>query len=441
MNGQSKGFAVVTVGSELSFRALMDKLPKKDLHGQAPVVTYYSKHHLNQFEAAARKDMPGGGIPGSDQIQPGGLNPMRGQGRNMPPPPGGVVPGLPLARPGSGPGILPRPGGLPGAPGPYQPGMIPAPGAQVSRPGMVPVPRPPVGMQPSPRPQTGMLPGSTGMVSRTGAPGMVPNLNGQGLIRQPPPPNAQHRMAPPQVGGQGPPQPPRQEWNQDRNQYQPQRGLNQPFGGMGGSNGLYPTPQGHHPPPPPPHHAHPQHAHHGHEGGGGFFSRAQVQQPHDQRQEAFLGAGQLSEDELQETMEKNRSISSSAITKAVADATSGDFRSAIETLVRAISLISNSKIGSDERSRFLISSLQDTLKGIEDKQYQRQTSSRDRDHHRSARSSSRDRDSRERTRRSRSRDSRDRESTRRRDKHRHRSRSRDRRDYYDDSRSYHRSRH
>ena len=45
-----------------------------------------------------------------------------------------------------------------------------------------------------------------------------------------------------------------------------------------------------------------------------------------------------------------------------------------------------------------------------------------------------------RPRRSRSRDSRERDS-RRRDKHRHRSRSRERRDYYEDTRSYHRSRH
>ena len=36
----------------------MEKLPKKELHDQAPVVTYFSKHNLNQFEAQARKDSP-----------------------------------------------------------------------------------------------------------------------------------------------------------------------------------------------------------------------------------------------------------------------------------------------------------------------------------------------------------------------------------------------
>lgn len=43
--------------------------------------------------------------------------------------------------------------------------------------------------------------------------------------------------------------------------------------------------------------------------------------------------------------------------------------SAIETLVMAMSLIKQSKIANDERNKLLISSLQDTLKGIEDKYY------------------------------------------------------------------------
>ena len=47
-NGQSKGFCVITVGSEQSARACMDKLPKKELHGQMPIVTFTSKQALNQ---------------------------------------------------------------------------------------------------------------------------------------------------------------------------------------------------------------------------------------------------------------------------------------------------------------------------------------------------------------------------------------------------------
>ena len=47
----------------------------------------------------------------------------------------------------------------------------------------------------------------------------------------------------------------------------------------------------------------------------------------------------------------------------------GDFGTAIETLVTAVSLIRQSKIATDDRCKILISSLQDTLKGIEDKSY------------------------------------------------------------------------
>ena len=47
----------------------------------------------------------------------------------------------------------------------------------------------------------------------------------------------------------------------------------------------------------------------------------------------------------------------------------GDYGSAIETLVTAVSLIKQSKIANDDRCRILISSLQDTLHGIELKSY------------------------------------------------------------------------
>ncbi len=47
----------------------------------------------------------------------------------------------------------------------------------------------------------------------------------------------------------------------------------------------------------------------------------------------------------------------------------GQYPSAIETLVTAISLIKQSKISQDDRCKLFISSLQDTKKGIEDKYY------------------------------------------------------------------------
>jgi len=51
------------------------------------------------------------------------------------------------------------------------------------------------------------------------------------------------------------------------------------------------------------------------------------------------------------------------------DAANGEFASAIETLVTAISLIKQSKVAADDRCKILISSLQDTLHGIENKSY------------------------------------------------------------------------
>ena len=65
-NGQSKGFCCVSVASESSMRTLMDKLPKKELHGQSPVVTYATKQALNSFEAQSktRPNPPPGGASG-----------------------------------------------------------------------------------------------------------------------------------------------------------------------------------------------------------------------------------------------------------------------------------------------------------------------------------------------------------------------------------------
>ncbi|TPP61183.1 Cleavage and polyadenylation specificity factor subunit 7 [Fasciola gigantica] len=80
-------------------------------------------------------------------------------------------------------------------------------------------------------------------------------------------------------------------------------------------------------------------------------------------------AGKLSESEFEDILQRNKTVSSSAINRAVQDAASGDYASAIETLVTAISLIKQSKISNDDRCKILINSLQDTLHGIESKSY------------------------------------------------------------------------
>lgn len=135
---------------------------------------------------------------------------------------------------------------------------------------------------------------------------------------------------------------------------------------------------------------------------------------------------QLSESEFEDLMAKNRHVSSNAITRAVSDASVGDFTSAIETLVTAISLIKQSKVSGDERCKILISALQDTLHGIESKSYSaRKDRPRSREKMSRERSSRREKSRRDR---SRSRSPADRYRSREKDERRYRrSRSRDRR--------------
>lgn len=47
-NGQSKGYCVISLGSEPSMRICLERLPKKELHGQLPIVTFPSKQALSQ---------------------------------------------------------------------------------------------------------------------------------------------------------------------------------------------------------------------------------------------------------------------------------------------------------------------------------------------------------------------------------------------------------
>lgn len=56
-----------------------------------------------------------------------------------------------------------------------------------------------------------------------------------------------------------------------------------------------------------------------------------------------IAVPQISETEFEEIMGRNRTVSSSAIARAVSDAAAGEYSSAIETLVTAISLIKQSK--------------------------------------------------------------------------------------------------
>ncbi|XP_021257690.1 cleavage and polyadenylation specificity factor subunit 7 [Numida meleagris] len=103
----------------------------------------------------------------------------------------------------------------------------------------------------------------------------------------------------------------------------------------------------------------------------------------------------VSEVEFEEIMNRNRAISSSAISKAVSGASAGDYSDAIETLLTAIAVIKQSRVANDERCRVLLSSLKDCLHGIEAKSYSTGSSSSSaRKRHRSReRSPSRSRES------------------------------------------------
>uniref|UniRef100_T1HYW2 Cleavage and polyadenylation specificity factor subunit 6 n=3 Tax=Rhodnius TaxID=13248 RepID=T1HYW2_RHOPR len=440
-NGQSKGFCIISLGSEQSMKICMEKLPKKELHGQSPVVTFTSKQALNQFEAQT-KTRPSPPVNNQNQQrlqqgQPHNAAPrvMMGppQLRNRLPPPG-MQPGGPRMPPGPHMGGPPnqhpqfhnswqngmRQNGPPRPPGPPQgmnqqrpggppPGMYQGP----PPPGQGPPPRgPPPGMAPPPdqrgpppRPEWNRPPGMQG-------PGFIPHQQGIPGMQGPP----TRGPPPPQMTTQG------TAGSHVNPTFFPQTG--------GPPHQQPPPPQG--PPHAPPHYGPPPQArmHPSFVGGP---------PPPDLRAETPA----LSEAEFEEIMSRNRTVSSSAIARAVSDAAAGEYASAIETLVTAISLIKQSKAATDDRCKILISSLQDTLHGVETKSYSsvRRDRSRSRERERAHRRSRRDRSrSRERDYRERSRD---RERERERDKERYyaenygreRSRSRDRdREYRERSR-------
>ncbi|XP_065206960.1 cleavage and polyadenylation specificity factor subunit 6-like isoform X2 [Planococcus citri] len=439
-NGQSKGFCVISLASEASMRQCLEKLPKKELYGQCPAVTYPTKQALNQFEAQSktrsappatsnsarpqhpqpppqvnnaprmmmppqqqpppqqqqqqlRGRMPGPGMPGGPPMQGGPRMPG-------PPPPHQMVQGMP---PNAVPNHQPPPGFHQGNAYGARPGMMPQ--------GMPPQNRPmPPGMFQGPPPVQGMRgppPGPQGgppQVMHNDPRAPRPDWNRPpGAPHQPGGPNFHgHQQGPPMQGlipGQGP--------------------MGRPPGHLGGPpvHGMPPGAQGpppHGPPqqlPPAPHvnpaffqqpqqHQTGQHVGHGY----GSQSSSRPYGGGDAHREHHGLA--INEQEFEEIMSRNRTVSSSAITRAVADAAAGEYASAIETLVTAISLIKQSKVSGDDRCKILISSLQDTLHGIETKSYghsrRDRSRSRDRDRYhkrtRRDRSRSRDRDYRDRSR-------------------------------------------
>lgn len=114
-NGQSKGFCVVSLGSESSMRLVMDRLPKKELHGQNPVVTLPTKQALNQFESQQKTrplppttNGPHTGGPHGGGGSGGGPQHGGGQGGGPRGPPPNMMGGPPQQHSGPPPGHQPR---------------------------------------------------------------------------------------------------------------------------------------------------------------------------------------------------------------------------------------------------------------------------------------------------------------------------------------------
>lgn len=64
-------------------------------------------------------------------------------------------------------------------------------------------------------------------------------------------------------------------------------------------------------------------------------------------------------------MNRNRAVTSTAITKAVTSATAGDLQIATETLLTAIAIIKQSRVYEDECCQALVTSLKDCLVSIQ----------------------------------------------------------------------------
>lgn len=75
----------------------------------------------------------------------------------------------------------------------------------------------------------------------------------------------------------------------------------------------------------------------------------------------------MTEAEINYMINRNRIVSSSAIARAITNATNGEYFSAIETLNTAIALIEDSKMASDERSKILVCTLYNIIHGIQAK--------------------------------------------------------------------------
>ncbi|CAG0885038.1 unnamed protein product [Cyprideis torosa] len=454
-NGQSKGYCLVAFESEGSYRKTLDLFAKKQLYSQTPDAVAFTKQNMYRFENM-NQPPGGGGGPGGNLNGPphgmgypgmGGGPPHYNMGGPRGPPPhmrdmrggppqqhhGGPRQGGMQMRShhGGGPQQGPPPGGDRGGMPHHMGGShmnIPPPrgGLPTSMPMMsvtASVPPPSMSMYGQQRtmqghpPPTAMPPG--------GIPGLPPPTLSRPPPSIPPPSLPPTNIPPPSLPTQLNPYLPQHSQAQTQQQRPP------PVSYPGQQ--LPPPTQGVTSVPPP---AVPPHFNPAFLSGNppptaypppmapavsvaptsmamSVTSAPPPVQPAVPSRPVAT-AYDVSPQEFDEIMSRNKTVSSSAIARAVADASAGEIHSAQETLLTAISLIKQSKVAGDDRCKILINTLQDTLSGMESKNYG------------SSRSRSRDERSRSRER------ERHRERERRGERReRERSRSpRDYRDYY-----------
>uniref|UniRef100_A0A1I7U613 RRM domain-containing protein n=1 Tax=Caenorhabditis tropicalis TaxID=1561998 RepID=A0A1I7U613_9PELO len=357
-NGQSKGYALLVLNSDAAVKQIMETLPTKAIHGQSPTVLGYNKTNQAKLEEVQAKNQTRPDVKkktfedgclnmGTIRIGTGNQATRTGTnntGRSGPPP-------LMMQQVRPTPLMSQQ-----------------APIIQNQGPPQVPQMRLQINGQPVPMVNRAPVP-QQGLMGTAPMGGMT-----QPMQQQPPMMTGQQQVRPmmqptmgvqPMMGVNMAAPPPM------TNQFQtssrpPQLGMSvQPLMQMNTAmrppvNGL------------PPVHVNPQ-----------MFPG--IQGP------------TISDAEFEDVMNRNQTVSSSAITRAMTDASLGDIKGASETILTAIALIKNSRIGHDERCRQLVYALEHTLKGLESKGYSSRSSRSHRD-----RSRSRERD-RKRRRRSRTR--------------------------------------
>ncbi|KAI6178285.1 RRM domain-containing protein [Aphelenchoides besseyi] len=330
-NGQSRGFAALTFASDTSFKTIMERLPGRQLHGNAVAVLPFNKQSQSKLEDASK----GGSTTEKKEDKPN-------------------IPNLGTVRigPQGGMSMINRP-----------PQMINGMGAPAGLMNLTFPNNVAQGMAPSLMQLRTMPPGVM-QQQRQMMPGGSPQM---GQINRPPP---NYGMANGIPGAQA---------HSNANAAQMFNSLvrNQQTG-----NPMNPL-------IPPGTHVNPN------------VYPYLAQQPKSDGSRL-----EVSPAEYEDIMNRNRTVSSSAISRAMSDAAEGHVNRAVDTLNTAMSLIKQSRIANSDACKSLLTTLQDALTSVESK---REHSS-SRKHRRRSRSPS------ERTRkhrRSRSR-SRDRYSPRRR---------------------------